>query len=229
MNPPSPIRVALVEDSRAFAGELCAVLEQEQEIQCLTVCLSAAAARETLPGLAPDVVLMDMGLPDGSGAALLGELSPRMPKTDFVVLTVFDDDETIEQAILNGASGYLLKRSGGAKIVQAVRQVREGGAPFDNEVSRRLLGLLRERPQPATSLPELTAQENRLLRELSQGASVKEAAAAIGVTYASARTYVRRMYAKLGVRSRMAASRRFLNLDPSASGAAGSRRAEEPV
>ena len=219
MKPPSLIRLALVEDSTAFASALRELLEQEEGIQCVAVCPSAAVAREKLPTLAPDVVLVDMGLPDGSGADLLGELVPQMPGTDFIVLTVFEDDEMIQKAILNGATGYLLKRSGGAQIAQAVRHVRAGGTPLDNEISRRVLALLRERPQPAASLPELTAKENHLLRELSQSASIKEAGAAIGVTYASARTYVSRIYAKLGVRSRMEAARRYLNLAHPATGA----------
>ena len=185
----------------------------------MAVCPSAATAREKLPALAPDVVLMDIRLPDGNGADLLGELLPRLPKTEFVVLTVFEEDETIERAIRNGASGYLLKHAGGTQIVQAVREVCRGGA-LDFGVSRRVLAMLRERPQPAVFLPDLTPQENRLLCALTQGATVKEAATTIGVTYASARTYLRRMYVKLGVHSRMEAVRRFLGLVPPEASAA---------
>ena len=212
MNRSSPIRLALVEDSRAFAEELAEVFRHQPDILWVATCASVAAARSTLPAVTPDVVLVDMGLPDGTGAAVIGELAPQMPETDFIVLTVFEDPETIAAAVRNGAAGYLLKRSGGARIVQAVREVRQGGVPMDAEVARRLLAVFRQIPHPAPSLPELGPQENRLLRALVDGASVKEAGEAIGVTYASARTYLRRIYAKLGVRSRAEASRRFLNL-----------------
>jgi len=208
----TPIRLALVEDSAAFAAELCEVFKDQPDVVCVATCPSAASARTTLPRLKPDVVLVDLGLPDASGAELIRELAPQLPETDFVVLTVFDDDETISQALRHGASGYVLKRSGGARIVGAVREVHRGGVPLDAEIAQRLLLLFRQQPKPPSSLPELGPQENRLLRALAEGASVKEAAAALGVTHASARTYVRRIYAKLGVRSRTEATRRFLNL-----------------
>ncbi len=210
--PRVPITLGLVEDSVGFAQTLLQALADQPDIRCTHVCRTAAEAVRKLPVGPPDVVLLDMGLPDRSGVDVLRALAPRMPETDFVVLTVFDDDETINAAIQAGASGYLLKRSGSAQIAQAVRTVRTGGSPLDAAVSRRLIAILRQEPEEVANLPELTAQENRLLREFSRGASVKEASDAIGVTYATGRTYLRHIYSKLGVQSQVQAVRRFYNL-----------------
>lgn len=207
-----PIRLALVDDSPGFLESMQQALADAVDIQIVAICANASEALKCLPGSRPDVVLLDMHLPDRHGTEVLGLLVPKMPETDFVVLTVFDDDETISTAIRNGASGYLLKRSGSEDITNAVRTVRSGGSPLDAAVSRRLLSLMRKDVAPSEGLPELSLQENRLLREISHGRNVKEASEAIGVTYATGRTYLRHIYAKLGVQSQVQAVRRFFNL-----------------
>ena len=212
------ISVAMIEDSLEFASLLEQVVRGTPDLILCGIFRSCAEAMQEVPDLDVDVVLVDMGLPDGSGVEVLRALVPRLPETDFLVLTVFEDDETISRAIQAGASGYLLKRSGATQIIQAIRTVHCGGSPLDAEVSRRLLTLFRGRVEMESGLPELTPQENRLLGEISRGASVKEAAASIGVTYATARTYLRTIYAKLGVQSQVQAVRRFYNLKSASGG-----------
>ena len=211
-HPPALIRLALVDDSKGFAESMQQAFAACEGIAVVAVCSTAGEALAQLPARRPDVVLLDMQLPDLHGTEVLARLVPTMPETDFVVLTVFDDDDTISTAIRNGASGYLLKRSGSEDIANAVRTVRSGGSPLDAAVSRRLLSLMRKDVTAEEGLPELSLQENRLLRQISHGQSVKEASDTIGVTYATGRTYLRHIYAKLGVQSQVQAVRRFFNL-----------------
>ena len=216
------VRVAMVEDSTGFAEMLAACLGHQTEIELLGGVSTVREAVQRLPVWKPNVVLLDLGLPDGSGIEVLRALAPSMVNTAFVVLTVFEDDATIREALSAGAVGYMLKRSGWRSIVDGVTLAAGGGSPLDAQIARRLLEVWRSHgsheSQRVNDLPELTAKENELLRQMAKtGDSVKEIAEALGLTYATVRTYIRRIYIKLGVHNRSQAERRLLRLhqDPS--------------
>ncbi len=212
------VRVAMVEDSTGFGEMLAACLRQQAEIELLGGASTLRDAIQRLPVWKPNIVLLDLGLPDGSGIEVLRALAPSMTNTSFVVLTVFEDDATIREALSAGAVGYMLKRSGWRSIVDGVQLAAGGGSPLDAQIARRLLEVWRSRgsreSQTVNDLPELTAKENELLRQMAKtGDSVKEIAEALGLTYATVRTYIRRIYVKLGVHNRSQAERRLLSLN----------------
>lgn len=212
------VRVAMVEDSTGFGDMLAACLGQQPDLEFLGGVRTVRDAVRRLPVWQPQVVLLDLGLPDGSGIEVLRELSPSMTQTSFVVLTVFEDDASIREALSSGAVGYMLKRSGWRAIVEGVGLAAGGGSPLDAQIARRLLEVwrthgARER-QKLDDLPELTAKENEILRQMAKtGDSVKEIAEVVGLTYATVRTYIRRIYVKLGVHNRSQAERRLLSLN----------------
>ena len=212
------VRVAMVEDSTGFGEMLAACLRQQAEIELLGGASTLRDAIQRLPVWKPNIVLLDLGLPDGSGIEVLRALAPSMTNTSFVVLTVFEDDATIREALSAGAVGYMLKRSGWRSIVDGVQLAAGGGSPLDAQIARRLLEVWRSRgsreSQTVNDLPELTAKENELLRQMAKtGDSVKEIAEALGLTYDTVRTYIRRIYVKLGVHNRSQAERRLLSLN----------------
>ncbi|MFM8358193.1 MAG: response regulator [Verrucomicrobiota bacterium] len=208
---PGVIRVALVEDFADYREYLQVVLGAEPALDVVAVCQNCAEAR--LPESRPDVVLLDLVLPDGSGIDVLARVQPRLPHARFVVLTTFEEMSLIRKAFRRGASGYLLKRAGAQEILLAVRRAASGGSPLSDPVSAKVLSLLRDDPPGAMSVPGLGPQENRLLQEVClQGKQLKEAATVLGVTFNTARTYLQRIYRKLGVRTRWEAERRFREL-----------------
>jgi DNA-binding NarL/FixJ family response regulator len=218
----SSVTVALVEDNAEFADALTACLSHQPDLEVLGILSTVMDALGHLPVWKPDIVLLDLGLPDGSGIEVLRVLSPSMTDTTFVVLTVFEDDESIREALSAGALGYMLKCSGSRAILEGVSLAAGGGSPLDAQITRRLLEVLRSHGAPESQairdLTELTAKENLLLRQMAKtGESVKEIADVLGLTYATVRTYIRRIYVKLGVHNRSQAERRLLRLhqDPS--------------
>ena len=212
------IKVAMVEDSNGFGEMLAACLEHQPEFEFLGGVRTVRDAVERLPLWQPNIVLLDLGLPDGTGIDVLRPLSPRMAQSSFIVLTVFEDDATIREALSSGAVGYMLKRSGWRSIVDGVNLAAGGGSPLDAQIARRLLEVWRfqgaDQQQKVQDLPELTAKENELMRQMvATGDSVKQVSEAMGLTYATVRTYIRRIYVKLGVHNRSQAERKLLSLN----------------
>lgn len=212
------IKVAMVEDSNGFGEMLAACLEHQPEFEFLGGVRTVRDAVERLPLWQPNIVLLDLGLPDGTGIDVLRALNPRMAQSSFIVLTVFEDDATIREALSSGAVGYMLKRSGWRSIVDGVNLAAGGGSPLDAQIARRLLEVWRfqrtDQQQKVQDLPELTAKENELMRQMAAtGDSVKQVSEAMGLTYATVRTYIRRIYVKLGVHNRSQAERKLLSLN----------------
>lgn len=207
------LRVALVEDFADYRESLRTLLEAEPDIEVVAACLNRAEAEALLPACRPDVVLVDLALPDGSGIEVIEAVRPRLPQARFVVLTTFEEMDLIRRAIRKGASGYLLKRAGVEEILQAVRRAASGGSPLSDPVAAKVLSLLRDDPPEEMSIPDLGPQENKLLQEVClRGKQLKEAADSLGVTFNTARTYLQRIYRKLGVSTRWEAERRFREL-----------------
>ena len=153
----------------------------------------------------PDVVLVDIGLPGMSGLDGLGLLRERYPKTALVMLTVYEDDERIFDALCAGACGYLLKRTAPAKLLESLREANLGGAPMSPEVARRVISLFRTVRPPERAAYNLTPHEIRLLKLLVEGHNYKSAAAELGVTFHTVAFHIENIYQKLQVHSKSAA------------------------
>ena len=203
----NPISVLVVEDHRLTRDGLRLVLDATPGTACMAAFESVEAALRWRGGAAPDVVLLDVQLPGMPGSTGVRPLRERWPRAAVLMHTVFDEDDAIFESLCNGAIGYVLKRTSPARLLEAVREAHEGGAPMSPEIARRVVTLFR-RVAPRRPDPEAVAlapQEIRLLALMAEGASYEGAAASLGLSINTVRTYIRRIYEKLHVRSRSAA------------------------
>lgn len=206
-------RVAIVEDNDAVRGSLAQLIERTDGLFMVLTCRDGGEAIQRLPAMKPDVVLMDINLPKADGIECLRQLTPEMPETQFVMLTVHADDERIFESLRRGASGYMLKRASPEQIVAAVREAADGGAPMSSYIARRVIRTFAERPDNANRqepLPSLSPREREVLTMLSRGDRFKEIAHHLDVSIETVRTHARRVYDKLHVRSRTEAVVKFL-------------------
>jgi DNA-binding NarL/FixJ family response regulator len=204
-----PIRVAIVEDSQDVREGLAWLFGNSKEFACVGACSSGEEALKTLPKAAPDVVLMDIGLPGISGIECLTRLRQLCPKLQVSMLSVYEDEERIFESLTAGATGYLLKKTLPREILDAVRDLHHGGSPMSSQIARKVLNAFRQdrRSRKATaaadaSCAELCTREREILELLAKGYRYKEIADSLGITIHTVRTFIRRMYEKLEVHSR---------------------------
>lgn len=216
------IRVAVVEDDARLRRTVERVLGKAEACAVVGMCGTAKEAIEQIPALAPHVILMDVNLPDGSGVDCVAALSPLLPDAQILMLTAYQDPETIFQAILAGAHGYLVKPVMPQRLVDAVREIREGGVPMSRAIARKVIQALREtqsrvptekvavaEPAAAMEAPlsrpgdvKLAPREQQVLGLLVEGYSYKEAAVALGISVPTVGVYVNRIYEKLHISCR---------------------------
>jgi DNA-binding NarL/FixJ family response regulator len=205
-----PITVGIVEDDAIIRNSLIKLIGSTAEYNCVGACASAEEAIDRFPGLKPQVVLMDIHLPQASGIECTRRLKEMLPGTQILILTVYEDSESIFQALKAGASGYLLKRSEPEDIVRALKDVYEGGAPMSARIARKVVQSFCE-PTPATNVAlKLTDREEETLSMLAEGYANKEIADKMAVSLSTVRTHLRHIYDKLHVRSRTEAILKFL-------------------
>jgi DNA-binding NarL/FixJ family response regulator len=196
------IQVAIIEDQREIREGLRELIDGADDLRCLA---AFGSVEETLPKIGsalPDVVLVDIGLPGKSGIEGIRLLKERYPALVLVVLTVFDDDQRIFQAICAGASGYLLKKTPAGRLIQGIRDAAAGGAPMSPEIAARVIALFRETRTPSTEENDLTPHEVRVLKLLVDGHNYKTAAVELGVSVNTISFHMRRLYEKLHVHTK---------------------------
>jgi len=210
--PEAPLtKVALVEDSPQLRRQLKHLFSRAVGIQCVCVCGSAEDAFLEIPRAAPDVVLMDINLPGMSGIGCTARLKHHMPALQVIMLTVYEDGESIFNALKAGACGYLLKRSSPAEILDAVKAVRQGGVPMTGEIARKVI-MAFQSPAPDTeSGVTLSSREQEILELLSQGMLNKEIADRLSISYHTVKVHLKHVYDKLHVRSRAEAMLKFMS------------------
>lgn len=207
---PEVISVSIVEDNDQLRNTLARIINRSEGFRCASQHASAEDALKELPQIAPDVVLMDINLPGMNGVECVRRLKPLLPKTQIVMLTVYEDTENIFNALAAGATGYLLKRTSKNELLDAIREVHAGGSPMTAHIARKVVQSF-QRPAPTTQTTEnLSEREREVLELLSQGFLYKEIADKLGISYETVHTYIRRIYEKLQVRTRTEAVARFL-------------------
>jgi DNA-binding NarL/FixJ family response regulator len=199
------IRVAIIEDRREIREGLATIINGTPGFRCTGAYRSIEEALDGLREQVPEIVLTDIGLPGMSGIEGIRLLKERHPDLLVLMLTIYDDDERIFDALCAGASGYLLKNTQPARLLDSLREAAAGGAPMSPEVARRVIAIFREFRQPASTTGELTAHEVRLLRLFVEGHNYKTAAAELGVTVHTISFHLRSIYDKLQVHSKSAA------------------------
>jgi len=200
--PPTVIEVAIVEDRREIRESLALLIGGTEGFKCIGSYRSMEEALDKLKHHQPHLLLSDIGLPGMSGIEGVAILKERYPDLLILMLTVYDDDERIFDAMCAGASGYLLKKTPPARLLDSLREVASGGAPMSPEVARRVVALFREIRPPERADYELTPHETRLLKLLVQGHNYKTAATELGVTVHTVSFHLRSIYEKLQVHSK---------------------------
>ncbi|HEU5238977.1 MAG TPA: response regulator transcription factor [Pyrinomonadaceae bacterium] len=200
--PPTVIEVAIVEDRREIRESLALLIGGTEGFKCTGSYRSMEEALDKLKPHQPHILLSDIGLPGMSGTEGIAILKERYPELLILMLTVYDDDERIFDAMCAGASGYLLKKTPPGRLLESLREVASGGAPMSPEVAKRVIALFREIRPPDRADYELTPHETRLLKLLVQGHNYKTAAAELGVTVHTVSFHLRSIYEKLQVHSK---------------------------
>lgn len=203
------IRVAIVEDDRTVRQNLALFIDGAPGFSCVASCSSAEEAWQRLPAIVPEVVLMDLHLPGQSGIACLSRLKEVLTQTQVIMLTVEEDNELVFESLKAGATGYLVKHVGPEKILEAVAEVHNGGAPMSSHIAREVVSAFRRPPTIDGQSPGLSPREEEVLTLLSRGYRSKEIAEELGVAVATTNTYVRHIYEKFHVRSRAEAVAKF--------------------
>ncbi len=205
-----PIRISIVEDNPGMRESFAALLEETPGLHCVSAHPTGEDAVQTMPQANPDVALVDIHLPGMSGIECVAELKARLPKLQVLMLTRFEQSDLIFNSIRAGASGYLLKNTPQAELIQAVEQVHAGGAPMSMQIARKVIDHFRRIQQPASEIEQLTPREQEILQLLAKGYYYKEISDSLGITYNTVRTHLQHIYEKLHVQSRTGAVLKFL-------------------
>ncbi|MDR3458787.1 MAG: response regulator transcription factor [Verrucomicrobiae bacterium] len=199
------IKIAIVEDDARFRQSLRRVIESKAGLSCIAEYGAGAEAIEGIPRDRPEVVLMDLNLPDFSGAEVTARIKPQLPDVRVVILTVYNDAEHIFKALRAGADGYLLKQATAAEILEAVADAHRGGAPMSSDIARKVIAAFHE-PKPAPTATEaLAPREREILELVANGYANKEIADKLAITLSTVCWYLHEIYKKLHVQSRVQA------------------------
>jgi DNA-binding NarL/FixJ family response regulator len=199
------ITAMIVEDETAFLSRFCQIVGSDPELELLAAVRDGASARDLLARKAPDVLLVDLGLPDVSGIEIIRETARQHPDTDAMVVSIFGDEEHVLASIEAGATGYLLKDASPHELTDSIKQLRAGGSPISPLIARRLLKRLR---CPTDGVPQsphsdlLTTRESEILCLIAKGFSFAEIARLLQISPHTVTTYVKKIYQKLAVHSR---------------------------
>ncbi|MFC7877774.1 response regulator [Isoptericola sp. NPDC057391] len=208
----TPVRVFLVDDHEVVRRGVADLLGMEPDLEVVGTAGTAAEALARVPALRPDVVVLDVRLPDGDGVTVCRELRSR---TDVAVLmlTSFDDDQSLFDAILAGASGYVLKQVRGTDLVAGIRTVAAGGSMLDPRATGRVMARLRGKTEADDPLGDLTPQERRILVLVGEGLTNRQIGAELFVAEKTVKNYVSSLLAKLGLERRVQAAVLVARLD----------------
>jgi DNA-binding NarL/FixJ family response regulator len=196
----------IVEDDAAFLNRFCKIVATDPELELFAAVGDGASARQALAKHAPDVLLIDLGLPDISGIEIIRETTQHHPETDIMVVTVFGDEEHVIASIEAGATGYLLKDSLPEEFVNVIKELRAGGSPITPIIARQLLKRFMQ-PKAITLQPEpedagLSPRETEVLTYIAKGFNFGEIAKLLGISGHTVTAHVKKIYQKLAVHSR---------------------------
>jgi len=209
-----PIIVAIVEDDDLVRESLAVLVGGAPGFSCVGAYASGEEALRHLPARQPDVVLMDIHLPGISGIECVRKLTALLPKTQTIMLTMYEDENAVFESLQAGAAGYLLKRTPHVQVLAAIDDVHQGGSPMSSAIARKVVQLARQAPgngqAAAAGLAHLSPRETEILTHLAKGYRYKEIAEALSINIETVRTHLRRIYEKLRVGSRTEAVVKFL-------------------
>jgi DNA-binding NarL/FixJ family response regulator len=208
-------KIAIVEDNKVIRESLMEFIHADPECRCVCTCATAEEALKIIPKHEPEIVLMDIQLPNMSGIDCLAQLKQILPSIHIIMVTVYEDTERIFKALRMGACGYLLKRCTPEELLSAIHEVRQGGAPMSREIARKVIFSFQEPVKAAAEVEELSPRELEILELLAGGFPNKAIADRLGLTDGTVRWHLRHVYHKLHVRSRTEAALKFRSVKSS--------------
>ncbi|GAB3957617.1 response regulator transcription factor [Spirosoma harenae] len=206
----TPITVAIVEDKEPIRQSLAILVDGADGFSCQATFETAEAALDYLPGHCVDIVLMDIDLPGMNGIDCVRHLKGLCPSTQFMMCTMYDEDETVFEALKAGANSYILKRSPPHKLLEAINELYEGGAPMSSTIARKIAVSFHVSPTATSELDVLTPREREILDRLAKGHSHKEVANELFVSPTTVRKHIFNIYEKLQVHSKVEAVNKYL-------------------
>ena len=204
------VRIGIVEDQAGVAESLKKLINRADGFQVVGTYPNGEAALEQIPGHKPDLVLMDIGLPGISGIECVRSLKALLPSLPIIMLTVYEDGEHLFDSLKAGANGYLLKRTTGEKLVEAITEARLGGVPLTRQMAGKMAHYFQQLGATNSAMATLTKRERETLALLAEGFRYKEIADRLGIALETVREYVRNTYRKLHVSSRTEAAVKYL-------------------
>jgi DNA-binding NarL/FixJ family response regulator len=193
------IRVGIVEDIEDIRNAIAALLIWDADFELVFTLGRAEEAVDTILALQPDIVIMDINLPGMSGIDCIKLVKPQCANTQFMIFTIYENDENIFNALEAGASGYLLKKSSMQQIAEALKELNNGGSPMSAQIARRLVQRYQKDSQPAHEDEGLSSREKEIIQLLSTGLLYKEIADRLGITTGTVKQHIHRIYEKLHV------------------------------
>ena len=207
------ITVCIVDDVSELRQALEEIISSADGYKCIGTMSNPSEALTKLLILKPDVVLMDINLGETeNGIDCVKELKPLLPATNFMMCTVYEDDEKIFEALSAGASGYILKKTEPSRLLEAIKELHEGGAPMSSQIARKVVIAFRDKPVASPSAPiidQLSHRERQILDELSRGLMYKEIANVLFISPETVRKHVYHIYEKLHVTNRVEAINKY--------------------
>lgn len=197
------IKIAIVEDLEEVAEGLSEFIKLDHELQLLATYRTAEAAALELPLVKPDIVIMDINLPGITGIECIRQVKQSGIPMQFMMFTVYENNDQVFEALKAGASGYLLKKTAPPQIIEAIKELYSGGSPMSSTIARKLVSIFQEQPKgPNTQAAVLTAREKEVLECLAKGMLYKEIAEQLGISFHTVRQHIAKIYEKLHVQNK---------------------------
>lgn len=207
-----PIRVSIVEDLPEIRDGLSELIRSDKELLMLEHFENAESAVTHLPSIKADIVIMDINLPGMSGIDCIRQLKSECPDTQFMMFTVYENDDKVLLALQAGATGYLLKRTKPERILESIKELSQGGSPMSSNIARKLLNIFMTE-KTVTRKKILTDRENEVLQLLADGLLYKEIAERLNIVHGTVRQHIHNIYEKLHVQNRTEAVNKYFERD----------------
>lgn len=204
------IKVAIVDDDEGIRSSLAALIRRAPDMKPAGEYPDAESALKEIPRNPPDVVLMDINMPGMNGVQCVEQLKSTLPTVQVLMLTVYEDSDSLFNSLRAGASGYLLKRTASARLLEAIKDVHAGGSPMTPQLARRVVQFFSKPAREDSAVARLTPGEREFLDQLANGYAYKEIADRMKISIDTVRSYVRTVYEKLHVHSRTEAVVKYL-------------------
>jgi len=205
----NPISISIVEDMADVRQKVKHIIDESEEFICLSTYGNGENAVEELPKLKPDIVLMDINLPGMSGIDCITKIKKKSPQIQFMMFTIYENSEKVYEALAAGASGYLLKKTPSDKILEALKELHEGGAPMSAQIARKVVSFFQKEKNISNENFQLSKREKEVLSLLSKGFLYKEISDQLFISPGTVRQHIHNIYEKLHVQNRMEAINKF--------------------